>query len=214
MILYLFAIQNEGLARYRKKLAQQLDGIEAAGILYIPARDEVLDLDEDESNADKLRDMRDKALRRKGLVSDDMSLLEAMEHGLTEKNRFLPVSIKTAKPTKKNPDPEPTLAAASAVADLERFGRLARFAQGKLIEMGRELKKGSMEAAPCRHGQALQCDWCDFKAACRFDPSLGDHVRALEHVKDEEFWARIEEKEPENAAKMLNKGGKTHAELD
>lgn len=214
MILYLFAIQNEGLARYRKKLAQQLDGIEAAGILYIPARDEVLDLDEDEPNADKLRDMRDKALRRKGLVSDDMSLLEAMEHGLTEKKRFLPVSIKTAKPTKKNPDPEPTLAAASAVADLERFGRLARFAQGKLIEMGRELKKGSMEAAPCRHGQALQCDWCDFKAACRFDPSLGDYVRALEHVKDEEFWARIEEKELENAAKMLNKGGKTHAELD
>ena len=79
-------------------------------------------------------------------MSDDLSLLEAMEHGLEGDGRFLPVKLKAAKPTKKNPDPTPELAAASAVADLERFGRLARFAQGKLIEMGRELKKGSMDA--------------------------------------------------------------------
>ncbi len=296
LILYLFAIGEQGLERYREKLAAELNAIEPAGVLYIPARDEALDLEADEPDADKLRTLRDKALRRSGLVSDDLSLLEAMEHGLegdgrflpvklkaakptkknpdptpelaaasavaddlslleamehglegdgrflpvklkaakpTKKNpdptpelaaasavadlerfgeamehglegdgRFLPVKLKAAKPTKKNPDPTPELAAASAVADLERFGRLARFAQGKLIEMGRELKKGSMDAAPCRHGQALHCDWCEFRAACRFDETMGDRVRSLAHLKDDEFWEAIE------------KGGDSHAKLD
>lgn len=202
LIIYLFAIQEEGLARYRKKLAAELDAVEPAGVLYIPARDEVLDLEADEADEDKLRALRDKALRRSGLVSDDLDLLEAMEHGLSGDGRFIPVKLKAAKPTKKNPDPTPELAAASAVADLEKFGRLARFAQGKLIEMGRELKKGSIDAAPCRHGQALHCDWCEFRAACRFDETMGDRVRALAHLKDEEFWNAIEE------------GGDRHAELD
>ena len=202
LMIYLFAIQKEGLERYRKKLAAELDAVEPAGVLYIPARDEVLDLEADETDEDKLRTLRDKALRRSGLVSDDLGLLEAMEHGLSGDGRFIPVKLKTAKPTKKNPDPAPELAAASAVADLEKFGRLARFAQGKLIEMGRELKKGSIDAAPCRHGQALHCDWCEFRSACRFDETMGDHVRALAHLKDEEFWNAIEE------------GENRHAELD
>ena len=202
LIIYLFAIEREGLERYRHKLAADLNGIEAAGVLYIPARDEVMDLDADEPDEDKLRALKDKALRRSGLVSDDLTLLEAMEHGLSDESRFLPVKLKVAKPTKKNPDPEPTLSATSAVADLARFGRLARFAQGKLIEMGRELKAGSIDAAPCRHGQALQCDWCEFRAACRFDEMLGDRVRALAHLKDSEFWEKLEE------------GGEDHAEVD
>lgn len=202
LIIYLFAIQEEGLERYREKLAAALDAVEPAGVLYIPARDEALDLEADEPDADRLRALRDKALRRSGLVSDDMSLLEAMEHGLAGDGRFIPVKLKAAKPTKKNPAPAPELAAASAVAGLEKFGRLARFAQGKLIEMGRELKKGSIDAAPCRHGQALHCDWCEFRAACRFDETMGDRVRSLAHLKDDEFWDAIE------------KGGDGHAELD
>lgn len=66
-----------------------------------------------DTDEEGLRILRDKALRRSGLLSDDMSLLEAMEHGLEGDGRFIPVSIKT----KKGED-EPTLAAKSAVADL------------------------------------------------------------------------------------------------
>lgn len=202
LILYLFAIGQEGLERYRRKLAAELDSVQPAGVLYIPARDEILDLDDGEADEEQLRRLRDKALRRSGLVSDDTGLLEAMEHGLEDGGRFLPVRLKTPKATKKNPHPTPELAAASAVAGLERFGRLARFAQEKLVEMGRELKKGAIDAAPCRHGQALHCDWCEFRAACRFDETLGDRVRTLRTLKDEEFWEAIE------------KGGDADAELD
>ncbi len=201
MIIYLFAIQQEGLERYRLKLAAELDAIEPAGVLYIPTREETIDLDADEPDAEKLRILRDKALRRTGLVSDDLELLEAMEHGLQGDGRFIPIKLKVPKPTKKEPEPKPELAAASAVASLAKFGRLARFAQGKLVEMGRELKKGSIEAAPCRQGQGLQCDWCEFRAACRFDETMGDRIRALAHLKDDEFWEALR-KEEEIHAKL------------
>ena len=203
MIIYLFAIQDKGLGRYRAKLSAALDAVEPAGVLYIPARDEALDLEADEQDEERLRALRDKALRRSGLISDDLDLLAAMEHGLEGDGRFLPVKLKVPKPTKKNPEPSPELAVTSAVADLVKFGRLARFAQGKLIEMGREMKKGSIEAAPCRHGQVLHCDWCEFRAACRFDETMGDHVRALAQLKDEEFWEAI-----------TKEGGVSHAKMD
>ena len=57
------------------------------------------------------------------------------------RDRFIPVSIKTRKG-----EDEPTLAAKSAVADLAKFGRLARYTQKKLLEMGQALRNGSIEA--------------------------------------------------------------------
>ena len=128
------------------------------------------------------------------LLSDDMSLLEAMEHGLEGDGRFIPVSIKTGKG-----EDEPTLAAKSAVADLAKFGRLARYTQKKLLEMGQALRNGSIEADP-RKTDRSYCEWCDFRAACRFDETAGDKVRWLKNIKDKEFWEQL--------------GGDDNAEVD
>lgn len=70
---------------------------------------------------------------------------------------FIPVSIKTRKG-----EDEPTLAAKSAVADLAKFGRLARYTQKKLLEMGQALRNGSIEADP-RKTDRSYCEWCDFR---------------------------------------------------
>ena len=171
LIIYLYALQQEGLDRYRARLTAELNEIEEG-----------------------LRILRDKALRRSGLLSDDMSLLEAMEHGLEGDGRFIPVSIKTGKG-----EDEPTLAAKSAVADLAKFGRLARYTQKKLLEMGQALRNGSIEADP-RKTDRSYCEWCDFRAACRFDETAGDKVRWLKNIKDKEFWEQL--------------GGDDNAEVD
>ena len=121
LVIYLYALQQEGLERYRKRLTQTLNEIVPAGVLYVPVRDELPDAARD-IDEDALRALRDKALRRSGLLSDDMELLEAMEHGLEGDGRFIPVTIKV----KKGED-APSLAAKSAVADLARFGKLARY---------------------------------------------------------------------------------------
>ncbi len=195
MIIYLYALQQEGLERYRARLTAELDEIVPAGVLYVPVHEELPDTARG-TDEDGLRILRDKALRRSGLLSDDMSLLEAMEHGLEGDGRFIPVSIKI----KKGED-EPTLAAKSAVADLEKFGRLARYTQKKLLEMGQELRRGSVEADPRRQDRNTSyCDWCAFRAACRFDETAGDKARWLRRLSDEDFWQQI--------------GGDENAEVD
>lgn len=186
LIIYLYALQQEGLERYRQRLEAELNEIVPAGVLYVPVRDELPDAPRD-VDEDALRAMRDKALRRSGLLSDDMELLEAMEHGLEGDGRFIPVTIKT----KKGED-EPALAAKSAVADLAKFGRLARYTHEKLLEMGRELRAGSVIADPCKKDKTSSyCDWCDFRAACRFDETAGDKARWLRHLSDEDFWQQV-----------------------
>ena len=144
MIIYLSALQQQGLERYRSKLAEELNEIVPAGVLYVPVRDELPDASRD-IDEEQLRAMRDKALRRSGLLSDDMELLDAMERGLSGDGRYLPVSIKV-----KKGEEEPSLSAKSAVADLEKFGRLARYTRKKLLEMGQELRAGSVDAVPCK----------------------------------------------------------------
>ncbi len=191
MILYLYAIEQKGLNHYKQKLNKDILSINPAGVLYVPTKEQILDLDKNEKDDEIIKSLRYKALRRSGLVSDDLSILDAMENGIEDQGKFLPVKFKAVKPTKKNPNPSPEFAATSAVASLEQFGRLARFAEGKLLEMAKELKTGDIPAAPCKHGQAVHCDYCEFKAACKFDDSMGDYIRALDHIKDDEFWDKI-----------------------
>ncbi|MGE4549038.1 MAG: PD-(D/E)XK nuclease family protein [Intestinibacillus sp.] len=191
LILYLFALQNEGLARYREKLSRELSEVVPAGVLYVPAREELLDADR-EADEVELRALREKALRRSGLVTDDIEILNAMERGLSGDGRFIPVRLLAPKKGKGDEEQSPALAAASAVADLARFGRLARYAQGKLLEMGRELSRGDVRANPYRNGQQDYCQWCEFRPACQFDETAGDRARMLKTVADTEFWERIE----------------------
>lgn len=184
LIIYLYALQREGLERYRARLTDELNEIVPAGVLYVPVRDELPDekrsIDEDELNTEK-----EKLLRRSGLLSDDMSILEAMECGLEDKGRFIPVALK-----KKKGEEEASFASGSAVADLAKFGRLARYTQKKLLEMGQELRRGSVEANPRRSDRSY-CDWCEFRAACRFDETAGDKMRPLRKLKDEEVWEQL-----------------------
>ena len=184
LIIYLYALQREGLERYRARLTDELNEIVPAGVLYVPVRDELPDekrsIDEDELNTEK-----EKLLRRSGLLSDDMSILEAMERGLEDKGRFIPVAFK-----KKKGEEEASFASGSAVADLAKFGRLARYTQKKLLEMGQELRRGSVEANPRRSDRSY-CDWCEFRAACRFDETAGDKMRPLRKLKDEEVWEQL-----------------------
>ena len=184
LIIYLYALQREGLERYRARLTDELNEIVPAGVLYVPVRDELPDekrsIDEEGLNAEK-----EKLLRRSGLLSDEMSILEAMERGLEDKGRFIPVELK-----KKKGEEEAAFASGSAVADLAKFGRLARYTQKKLLEMGQELRRGSVEANPRRSDRSY-CDWCEFRAACRFDETAGDKMRPLRKLKDEEVWEQL-----------------------
>ncbi len=183
LIIYLYALQEEGLDRYRRLLSEELNEIVPAGVLYVPVRDDIIDGDR-AATEEELHSKREAALRRSGLLSEDMSLLDAMEQGIEDKGRFIPIKLKKIKG-----EDEKTLDPKSAVADLAQFGRLARYTHKKLLEMGAELRKGNVEASPCRHDRnQCACDWCDYRAACHFDESAGDRERQLKALDDSEVW--------------------------
>lgn len=185
LLLYLFSIEQYGLERYREKLAQKIDCIVPAGALYIPARSALVNAprDTDDETIDK---MRRKQLRRSGLILDDAAIIEAMEHGITKDGEFLPIGF-----LKKG---GASAASLSSLASLEQLGKLSEHIRRVLKKMGHELTQGRMEANPVRRGPTEDtCQWCPYRAVCRFDAKLGDKPHMVAKIKPEEFWQSIDQ---------------------
>ncbi len=175
MLLYLFALQKGAAARYG------VERIEPAGVLYVPARFEIVDADSDVT-AEELAALRKKTARRSGLVLNDQEILEAMEPG--EDKRFLPVRLKK--------DGSPYKDSAACLATLEQFGALSRYVDETLEKLAQALRDGSVTADPWfRSSRDNACAWCDYRQACLFDEA-GDGWRMRTKLSIEEAWERIE----------------------
>ncbi len=184
LIIYLYALQEEGLDRYCRLLSEELNEIVPAGVLYVPVRDDIIDGDR-AATEEELHSKREAALRRSGLLSEDMSLLDAMEQGIEDKGRFIPIKLKKdqGRGREKTLDPEVCGGGSRAVRQTR-----ALYAQ-KAARDGRRAAQGQWEASPCRHDRnRCACDWCDYRAACHFDESAGDCERPLKALDDSEVW--------------------------
>ena len=175
MLLYLFTLQKRG-GRYFGA-----DTIRPAGVLYSPARFDIVSADSDVTD-EELEALRKKTARRSGLVLADEAVLQAMEPG--PDRRYLPVSVlKTGGYTK---------ASAASLASLEQFGALSRHIDRTLRALAEELKQGSVTADPWfKPGGETACDFCDFRQACMFDETE-DGWRVRQKLSPEEAWERIE----------------------
>ena len=169
MLLYLFALERYGASRYGMEIVP-------AGVLYIPARDVLLNVRENLS-AEGIVAEKAKAMRRSGLVLDDAAVLEAMEHG--DAPAYLPVKFKGGAPT------------GDALASLERLGLLSRHIERTLRSLAGELRGGSIAADPWFRSQTENaCQFCDYFAACH--RSEADHIRYMTHLKPDEVWQLLE----------------------
>lgn len=178
MLLYLFTLGREG--------GPLFDGKELvpAGVLYLPARDAVIAGSRTMTEEER-RGAVDRELRRKGLVLDDPAVLEAMEHPDGEGIRFLPVKVAAKTGAISGP----------ALVSAERLGRLDQHIRRVLDEIGTELAAGTITADPFWKGpEQNACRYCDFAAACHFEPGRGtDQRRWLPKVKPEQFWEQVGE---------------------
>ncbi len=184
LLLYLFAIQKQGLGRYRAKLAQQIDEIVPAGALYIPARSVLVNAPRG-TDDETLEQLRRKQLRRSGLILDDPAVIEAMEHGVKKDGEFVPIGYL------KNGNV--SAASLSSLASLEQLGKLSEHIRHILHSMGHALMQGKMDAHPVRRGPTEDvCTWCPYRAVCRFDTKMGDKPHNIAKMKPEEFWQSID----------------------
>ena len=173
MLLYLFALQRSGEARYGREIVP-------AGVLYVPARDVLLSagaaMEPEQILAEKA-----KAKRRSGLLLGDDAVLRAMERG--EAPQYLPVSIRGGTYS------------GDALASAEQFGLLARHIDATLRDMAKELHAGSVAADPWYRSQTdTACDFCDYAGACHFDPE-DDCIRYVPRLRPAEVWPLMQEKE-------------------
>ncbi|SHH95273.1 ATP-dependent helicase/nuclease subunit B [Sporobacter termitidis DSM 10068] len=170
MLIYLFSLHKNGAARYGGEIVP-------AGVLYAPAREELIQASRDACD-EEIADARAKKLRRSGLILGDDDVIEAMEHGPDKK--YLPV-----KRTKDGLSGE-------SLAGLEQMGRLSKHIDTMLLEIAGNVRKGAIQAEPYFKNQNDNaCLFCDFAQACHFSEADGDRRRYLKKVKTDEAWHRI-----------------------
>lgn len=187
MFLYLMMLEQSDLSQLKQVSGQsEITKMESCGALYIPAKSPCLSREPGESDKE-FRVRLDKELRRIGLVRDDSDLLEAMERGGSF--RFLPVDRKK----------DGSFTAASSVASAQQLGRLLRKTEEALRKIARLVSSGDVEADPYRTGRDESiCRFCDFQAACHFDPSMGkDRLRYLPPLQPNEVHRVLEQEEQE-----------------
>lgn len=172
MLIYLFVLQRFGEARYGMPIVP-------AGVLYTPARDPIIAADSSAAD-DEINAARAKQLVRSGLILDDGEVIQAMEHGTAPK--YIPVKFKGQD------------ASGDSLADLEKLGRLSRHIDRLLLQMGKELRGGSIAADPFyRNDRDNACSYCRFYEACRFGEAAGDKERRLYSMKAPEAWQKMED---------------------
>ncbi len=177
MLLYLFALQKEGKAHFGYD-------IEPAGVLYLPARDEVLSMERNVT-PEKLEAERQKQLRRSGLLLAEPEVLEAMEHESLREPCYLPLRVGRDG------------SLSGSIASAARLGKLGQYVDRLLHQIADEMRQGNIDADPCcRSEDDSFCKYCDWADACHFrDGRDSDHLRYILPVKAEEFWASLEEEE-------------------
>ena len=175
MLLYLFTLEERGRELYGLP-------VEGDGVLYLPAREAVI-RGSRAMSGEELRKKVDKELTRSGLVVSDRRVLDAMETRGAEGYRFLPLRV--SKTTGE--------ISGDALASAEQLGRLGKHVQRVLEDICSELAGGSIAADPFWRGpEKNACRFCDYAAACHFEPGRGgDCKRWLNHVSAEEFWEQV-----------------------
>lgn len=177
MLLYLFALQKTGASWFGKE-------IEPAGVLYLPARDDILSAQRN-IPPEKLQAEREKQLRRSGLLLAEPQVLQAMEHDALTEPRYLPLRVN------KSGDLSGSLASAA------QLGKLGQYVDKLLRDIAGEIRGGVIDADPCCHTEEdSPCRCCQWAPACHFqDGRDGDHLNVILPVKQDEFWREIEGKE-------------------
>lgn len=174
MLLYLFTLQKYGADYFGKE-------IEPAGVLYLPARDEILSA---ERNVlpEKLNSERKKTLKRSGLLLSDPEVLQAMEHDALKAPQYLPIRVNRSGDL------------SGSIASAAQLGKLGQYIEKLLHQISDEVRQGNIDADPCCHSEEDSvCRFCDWADACHFqDGRDGDYLHYILPVKQEEFWALMD----------------------
>jgi len=175
MLIYLFALSNFGKEKFGMD-------IEPAGVLYVPARDVIVNTSRNAAD-EEVEKRRLSEMRRSGLILDNPIIIEAME--TNENKRYIPVS--TAK--------DGTFTGNSIVSK-QKFKLLSKHVDSKINHAKNEILNGTNSCKPYyKNAGDNACAYCEYFAVCRFDELMGDKYSYSGKMKAEEIWGKLESAE-------------------
>ncbi len=117
-----------------------------------------------------------------GLVVDDRDIIYHMDRSPDEAPKVLPVTFKK----------DGTLTAYSSAAPQENFEVLAWHVRKKTQQLGQRIFSGEIPVDPYYYGQRKACDFCNYKAICGFDTTIGGYsYHRMKKLKKDEVWEAI-----------------------
>ena len=168
MLIYLFALTKYGHSHYGQE-------IEPAGVLYVPARDVVLNASRNDTEEEINRKRIDE-MRRSGLVLHNDDILNAMEKGDTKK--YLPL--------KKSKTGE---FVGESLVDSGQMDMLSQHVSKMISNAEKEILGGATQCSPYyKNENENACSFCEYSDVCGFDEEMGDERRRVKKMGDSEVW--------------------------
>ena len=177
MLIYMFALERSGQERYGRN-------VHPAGVLYVPAHDDVLRFQQRPADDAGTQLERLKSHRRQGLLMDDERLLQAMEPSGAAQPLLLPYRVSRQ-------------GRSGDLMDAGQLSMLRRYVDGALGSVTEEICCGSVRPNPYTRGGAGSCTYCPYAGVCHLD-LCGNEERILRATSAKEFWARLARREAQN----------------
>ena len=163
------------------------DAFKPGGVFYLKLDDPIARVDKKISK-EEIEDSIIKTLRMNGLIISNVKLIEAMDSEFNESKDGVSyeseiLNLKKSKEGKFSKMP---------IVSEKDFEKLRIHMRKTLKDIGDEIMSGNVKNEPLeRKGVISPCDYCSFKKACMFDRSLGNRVRRLNELKDEEVLEKL-----------------------
>lgn len=174
--IQLVTYMNAALALEKKKYPDRK--IIPAAMFYYNIKNPIVDEAEDIDAA-----ILEK-LRVKGILNDDLMVLEALDSAKEGKSLVIPVTYQKDGSVRESPD----------VFTLEKMKQLTEYVRDYINLSMEEILKGDIAVKPYMKDKKTGCDYCGYRSICGFDEKIpGCKYNSLRNLSEEEVFKRIAE---------------------
>ncbi len=172
MLIYLFALCEGGQG--------ELAGCSPAGILYMPAATQILDMPR-ESEPQEVAHRHDEKLCMNGLVLREEDVLKGMEEAL--EGKYIPIKrLKSGE-----------LSSTASLTDQTQLASIKKHVLKLMAEMGVKLSGGVITPKPRGRKNNSPCDFCDYGELCHLEWLAPPPPYTT--MKPEDFYALLDSEE-------------------
>lgn len=159
--------------------------VEPAALLYYQMADPFVERGEEVSSKEQIEEAIHTALRTKGVLLEDDSVVTMLDGSFLEASDAIPVERKKTGGYK----------AGSGVVTREELKAISGYADFKIQEIAEQILQGEIPVNPYEKENRTPCTYCSYQGICGFDKKIeGFQRKKLDEISKEEAMEKIMEK--------------------